>query len=55
VNKKPTTGPLAIHVKYVLDAYVKAMGINDLYILGRKEKVEGERKDIWRSWMFFKE
>lgn len=49
------TNPLGIcHVIPVLNAYTTAYNINDWYILGRKNASQGETRDRWRSWMFFK-
>lgn len=42
------------HVKYVVDAFVEAHGIKNLWILGRKNAEEGEIRDKWRSWVFQK-
>lgn len=42
------------HVHEVVDAFVKAYGIRNFWVLGRKEYREGERRDRWRSWMFVK-
>jgi len=44
----------AIHVKYVVDAYVKAFGINPWYVIGRKDKREGEVRDRPRSWFWIR-
>ncbi|MEX2053085.1 MAG: class I SAM-dependent methyltransferase [Candidatus Paceibacterota bacterium] len=44
----------SIHVKYVVDAYVKAFKINQWYIVGRKEKREGEARDAFRSFFWIK-
>jgi predicted O-methyltransferase YrrM len=35
-----------------VDGYVSAYRIEPLFIFGRKERVEGERRDDTRSWMF---
>ncbi len=43
------------HVIYVVDAYVAAYGIKDWYLLGRKNALEGEKRDRCRSWMWFKQ
>lgn len=45
-----------IHVKYAVDAYVKAREyeIKNWYVLGRKDKIEGERRDKCRSFMWIK-
>lgn len=43
-----------IHVKHVLPAYTAAYEINPWYVIGRKEKVPGETRDAFRSWMFIK-
>lgn len=42
------------HVAYVLKAFIGAYGIENWYLLGRKETIEGEKRDKWRSWMFVK-
>jgi len=42
------------HVAFVLDAYTGAYGIRNLYLLGRKHPLAGEKRDRWRSWMFVK-
>lgn len=41
-------------VCYVVDAYVRAAGIENFWVLGRKEYIDGEKRDRWRSWMWFK-
>ena len=51
---KTGTGQDIWHVAYVLNAYIGAFGIKDWYLLGRKHPKEGEKRDKWRSWMFFK-
>lgn len=43
-----------IHVKAAVDTFVYVARIPKLYILGRKEKREDEKRDKWRSWFFFK-
>jgi len=43
-----------IHVKWVIDAYTQAYKINPWYVLGRKDNVEGEKRDKQRSWMWIK-
>lgn len=42
------------HVAYVLNAYIATFGISNWYLLGRKHALPGEKRDKWRSWMFFK-
>lgn len=42
------------HVAQVLNAYTQAYGISNWYLIGRKNIVEGEKRDKWRSWMFVK-
>jgi hypothetical protein len=42
------------HVHQVLDAYVHSYHIENLYVLGRQKVLEGEKRDHYRSWMFFK-
>lgn len=43
------------HVKQVLHAYTDAYGIRNWYVLGRKNTIEGEKRDPHRSWFFIKE
>lgn len=43
-----------VHVKWVVDAYTQAFKIRNWYLLGRKEKIEGEVRDKQRSWMWIK-
>ena len=48
--------PFVLQVKYAVDTYAKAFKIKKWYVLGRKEKREGEvRDEKFRSWMWFKE
>lgn len=51
---KTKTGQPHWHVAYVLKAYINCFGIENWYVLGRKETVRGEKRDKWRSWMFVK-
>src|SRR3989344_685140 len=44
-----------VHSKYVVDAYTKAFGITKWYVIGRKEKVKGEKRDTYRSWFWIKQ
>ena len=46
--------PFVLHVKYVVDAFTKAFSISNWYLLGRAEKLPGEKREISRSWMFIK-
>lgn len=43
-----------VHTKYVVQAYTKAFGIDKWYVIGRKEKVKGEKRDPYRSWFWIK-
>ena len=51
---KTGTGAQIWHVGYVLKAYIGAYGISNWYLIGRKDTLKGEKRDKWRSWMFFK-
>jgi len=42
------------HVHFVVDAYIKAYKISDFWLLGRRRAGDGEKRDRWRSWMWFK-
>ena len=44
-----------VHAKYVVDAYTRAFDIPSWYVIGRKEKVEGEKRDRYRSWFWIKQ
>lgn len=45
-----------LQVKYVVDAYTKALKIKNWYVLGANEKTKkGEKRDQFRSWMWIKE
>lgn len=44
--------PYVLHVRYVIDGYIQAARIDTLYILGRHNASEGEKRDKWRSWMW---
>lgn len=47
--------PYVLQVKFVIDAYVQAFDINPWYVLGAKHRTfEGERRDQFRSWFWFK-
>jgi len=52
-DKRSHNSPTTLHVRYVVDAYVKALDIHPLYVLGRNEKIPGEKRDTWRSWFWF--
>lgn len=43
------------HVKYVLDAYTKALKIEKWYILGERFASNGEKRDKERSWFWIKQ
>lgn len=43
-----------IHVRAGVDACAYVMNADRLYILGEKEKKEGQKRDKWRSWFFYK-
>ena len=43
-----------VHTRYVVDAYTRAFGMPSWYIIGRKEKIDGEKRDPYRSWFWIK-
>ena len=47
--------PYVIHVRYVVDAYTKALKIPNWYVIGTTNKEPGEKRDGWRSWFWIKE
>ena len=46
--------PCALHVRYAVDAFIRTMYIPKWYLLGSQEKVSGEKRDRFRSYMWFK-
>lgn len=40
-------------VIFVIDAFVKAYRIEDFWVLGGKRELPGEKRDRFRSWMWF--
>lgn len=46
---------MGMHVPEALKAFTSAYRISPLFILGRKDKLEGELRDSTRSWFFVKE
>ena len=42
------------HAHQIVDAYVKSYRIENFYVLGRQQVRDGEVRDHYRSWMFFK-
>ena len=40
------------HVVYALQAYTIAWKINPWFVLGREERLPGEKRDSSRSWFF---
>lgn len=42
------------HVKFGVDAFVRAKEIPNFWVLGERKPKEGEYRDKWRSWMFMK-
>lgn len=53
LKKNKPGSPYILQVKFVIDAYTKAFAIDKWYVLGRYEKIEGENRDQYRSWMWF--
>lgn len=46
---------LNMHVPEAVRGFTSAYQIKPWFILGRKERIQGERRDNTRSWMFIKE
>ncbi len=45
----------SIHIVYALEAYTKSFRIVPWFVLGRDERLPGERRERSRSWFFVKE
>jgi hypothetical protein len=43
-----------IHTKYVVDAFTSCMNIRQWYVIGRKDRVEGEKRESVRSFFWIK-
>lgn len=54
IYTNPRTQAGICHVIYVVNAYTQAYKIPNWYLLGRKERLEGEVRDRFRSWMWIK-
>ena len=54
VPSNDAPNPYVLHVKYVVDAFTNAFSIRNWYLLGRAEKLPGEKREKSRSWMFIK-
>lgn len=54
IYTKPRTQSGICHVIYVVNAYTKAYGIRQWYLLGRKDRRDNEVRDRFRSWMWIK-
>ena len=52
IYTNPRTQAGICHVIYVVNAYTQAYKIDNWYLLGRKERLPGETRDRFRSWMF---
>lgn len=44
-----------VHVKLAVDAFVYIARIPRLYVLGKRRKIKGLKRDKWRSFFFFKQ
>lgn len=53
-RKEQTWAWKVMHAKIAVDAYIQAYKIDNWYVLGSKEKKEGEKRDRCRSFMWFK-
>lgn len=52
IYTNPRTQAGICHVIYVVNAYTQAYKIPSWYLLGRKERLDGEIRDRFRSWMW---
>lgn len=55
IYTNPRTQAGICHVIYVVNAYTQAYKISNWYLLGRKERLEEETRDRFRSWMWINE
>ncbi len=54
IYTNPRTQAGICHVIYAVNAYTKAYKIDNWYLLGRKDRLQGETRDRFRSWMWIK-
>ncbi len=54
IYTNPRTQAGICHVIYAVNAYTQAYKIDNWYLLGRKERLPGEMRDRFRSWMWIK-
>lgn len=54
IYTNPRTQAGICHVIYAVNAYTKAYKVNDWYLLGRKQRLENEKRDRFRSWIWIK-
>ena len=47
-------GNTKLQVVYAVNDYVRKYKIKHLFILGRKQGIEGEKRDRYRSWFWIK-
>jgi hypothetical protein len=46
--------PWILNVKHVVIAWTECFGIDNWYVIGAQEAVEGEKRDTFRSWFWIK-
>ena len=54
IQGKNPYGLRVCHVKFAVDLMARILGVK-VYILGRKNNINGERRDKWRSFLWIKE
>lgn len=54
-NTNPSSRNIVCHVKEVVDAYTKSLGINNWYVFGQDASTRGRRFGKCLSWMWIKE
>lgn len=54
LNRHEVGSASVLQVRYVVDAYTKAFGIRQWYVLGRYKALPGEKRDRFRSWLWIK-
>jgi len=52
----PKINQTCLHVKFVVDAWIKCFGINNWYVIGgMRNKPDQYKRDVWKSFMWIKE
>lgn len=52
---KEIRDPFVLHVPFVIRAWTECFNIGNWYLVGAKERKDGEKRDMFRSWFWIKQ